>query len=1352
MENPLWKKLQNDPALLKQYNKQSQSGKLLDTNRNGGPIATLNGNFNKSDTVDNPDMENNHFQSENNNFHSTQQTMSPSSSHKKSFTNNLPGKAYSNYHQQNHQHKKPIQQNQQQQHQFLADQQTQQLQQLQQYINFQSSQESQFQISKDFMHQPQNHIENQSTNTPQYTSQLSTNSANSINSSSDKGFYYDPSGAFINSNSKRSSPVKRELGLVEKLVGSYGFVKCLDRDGRLFFHYSSYHVDQQVSNGDMALKIGDLIEFEEGIDKRNNKPVATNITKFQQNNQINQEKAVLQQSLDQLHMFNLNRLFKKNDQKQQASNDANNKQQGVVNNMYNFNNQQNYQSILNELKILNIQNLKGTDVVAIDEDTVKSTSAIQSHNAPNSNGINSNNALMNDNLNNLANILSLNNIKLNNFETQKIQSMSVGKEQMDGTIAIVATKRPITSQFNNRNGNYSSLQLDGRITYQRSGETFYIPYSLSDVLPNSPSSPMTSFNQNPSQLRIGDRVRFFIAQSIGTDINVPAGTFYARRVELIHSQDFNNCGYNLNEPQLPKQLYRGIITTLKESFGKIEREDQFKETFFHFHEYVGQNPNQELKLGLNVEFELQDRYGKEIACNVKMLPAGTVSFDEVSREVFIGRIIQPKINLMQNISLNGFNLNEIKSIGKLIFDNKNKNEGETLTELLFTDLDRLASTKYTLVEGDFVQFRIASDKRKRMHNNNTQMHRQQRATQVTLIEEHSLVENSINTGEYRERGILVKLGTPKEIMPNLEISNLVNQNKLGAIKCIEQNELVYFSVNEVINYARFVTNEENVTSSVKEVQLQIGDSLEFSIIKCQKDQLFKSGIQAIRVVQLPKDTVRFEVISTETYNGYIDREQMPNHNMGDKQYGSIKFEYANGSGLSQNKSVLFALNSDESNLEQKLTSGDKVQFNLSTCVKTKKQVAVNVKSMEAVKEQGIITMLKENYGFIELIPRDCHFKGKPNGIQQSMPRDLFFHFSSVQNASTELDVGDEVEFKINRKTRGEQKNCAESISKLNSGTIKPFSVSSAVYKGRIVQQLRSHSFTNNANIMNYSQEQPQSLVDDAYYGKVLLVSTKKDVSETTYEFGICGLSDKKKCFQLNDVVSFQLGSYQDGVKKAVNLQLQSVSNSQRANDLKKGKIDSMKGHCGFIEYLTGNNGSELKKVFFHISDLSEGSSGKSESSSIQVGDEVEFVLTHNSRSGKYSAIKIKKLTNTSSVQPQHSSSSNTKDSEQTDAAAVAKRPEHLITKLKIGNVCDIHGKKLGLIRQPSKPNGKSFCRVMYERAPGSIEPSESAKQETALQNGETVVLNSETKKAAEEDSKELNISPLSIMDLMIANQ
>ncbi len=115
---------------------------------------------------------------------------------------------------------------------------------------------------------------------------------------------------------------------------------------------------------------------------------------------------------------------------------------------------------------------------------------------------------------------------------------------------------------------------------------------------------MPVYPQVAVQLKVGDRVRFFIAQALGNELNVPIGTFYARQVELV------NAGSE-NEMQMPqRRFYRGIITTLKESFGKIEREEQLKETFFHFHEYIGQNPTQELKLGLNVEFELQDRYGK----------------------------------------------------------------------------------------------------------------------------------------------------------------------------------------------------------------------------------------------------------------------------------------------------------------------------------------------------------------------------------------------------------------------------------------------------------------------------------------------------------------------------------------------------------------------------------------------------------------------------------------------------------------------------------------------------------------------------------------------------------------------
>jgi hypothetical protein len=47
--------------------------------------------------------------------------------------------------------------------------------------------------------------------------------------------------------------------------------------------------------------------------------------------------------------------------------------------------------------------------------------------------------------------------------------------------------------------------------------------------------------------------------------------------------------------------------------------------------------------------------------------------------------------------------------------------------------------------------------------------------------------------------------------------------------------------------------------------------------------------------------------------------------------------------------------------------GDKVQFNISTSLRTSNQTAVNVKLIEPRRETGYITMIKDNYGFIELI-------------------------------------------------------------------------------------------------------------------------------------------------------------------------------------------------------------------------------------------------------------------------------------------------------------------------------------------------------------------------------------------------
>lgn len=1323
MENPLWKKLQNDPALLKQFNQHQSISNGIDNNE----LPSQSNCTTNSETGDSSETTNGHKAA--NNYQNNSEQLQAQIKKSNGSNNSLTGNA-----------------SYQQQHSYtnnVVDQQTQQ--QFQQYQQFMSLQSQQ-----DQYHQNNNVQQNQETNP--YMS-------NTGNSASNNGFYNEQYNSMGSSVKRRSPTGKRELGMVEKLVGSYGFVKCLDRVGRLFFHYSSFQAEQQDSN-DLVLKVNDLIEFEEGTDKRNGKPIATNITKFQQNNQ-KQDKS---SENPNFNMFNLNQMLAKNEQAPQQQ-----KVEQSAQNFYNGNNQhQSYQTIMNGLKMLNVQSLKNNEApnaaaVGQNGQNGNFNPAIMSlfnkenifNNSNNLNQLNANNSLLNivksgvpsngangsvnnnppvnDNLANLARILNLNGISLNNLEAPKVPNNTANtNELMEGTIVTAAKKRPITSQFNNRNPNMGQ-QLEGSITYQQAGETFWIPYSLNDVVPPSSSSPMPSF----AALKPGDRVRFYISPS-GYDV------VHAHRVELI-TDEFSGMTKKYNDG-MSKQVYRGVISTLKESFGKIEREDMFKETFFHFNEYRGHNPHQELKLGLNVEFELQDRFGKEIACNVKMLQDGTVSFDELSRNVFIGRIIQPLTkltNLMNNINLNGINLSGITSIGRLIFDN-NSNNDETLTELVFSDLDRVANAgNYTLLEGDFVQFRIASDKRKKNYSNNTQMHRQQRATQITLIEEHSLVENSVNTGEYRERGVLVKLGTAKELVPHLDTHS---QSKYGAIRCLEQNELVYFSIAEVINYVRFASTGGVTSFSVKEIQMHIGDSLEFSVIKCQKDPIFKSGLRALRIQKLANNTVQFEVVSTELYTGYIEREASSN----EKSNGLIRLETKSGSSASS-KTISFANESDKS----PASVGDKVQFNMSVCAKSKKQTAVNIKLVEASKDQGFITMLKDNYGFIELTSYSA--KNQPKGNRNvSIPRDIFFHFSSVQGLNNDLEVGDEVDFIINRKIRGDQKICAESINKLKNGSIKPNNLSSTIYKGRIVQQLRSHSLSSNVNIMNYSQEQHQTIVDESYYGKVMVTSSKKD-NETVYEFGLCSLSDKKKCFQIGDLVTFQLASFTDGVRKAFNLQLQSQQQEQRNqrgnNDNKKGRVDSIKGHCGFIEYSINSN-NDLKKVFFHISDLVEGSgNGKSESSNININDEVEFILMHNSRTGKYSAIKIRKAnatinsknSNLATSTINHSSSTG-KDLNEQQEAAPSKRPEHLITKLKIGNM-DISGRQLILIRQPSKPDGKSFCRELYQRKPGSFE---------AIDIQKTEILVSEPGSNATEALDDVNsqaqaVSPLSIVDLIIAN-
>lgn len=553
----------------------------------------------------------------------------------------------------------------------------------------------------------------------------------------------------------------------------------------------------------------------------------------------------------------------------------------------------------------------------------------------------------------------------------------VSNEIIEGYVAIVSKlNSPMDINF---------LTLDGRINYQRNGETFYIPYSINDLVPNN------------EPLKPGDKVCFQVAQDSQTGINyacqvksLPAASSLPADLQLKlqqQQQQQQRQKQLLQQQQAPKVTCRGIISVLKDSFGKIEREDVYKETFFHFTEYKGLNAAKELKLGLNVEFEIEDRYGKEMATNIRPLPDGTINFDELSPQIFIGRIIQAPVRIPN-----------APMIGRLIYETDEK-----LVELAFGDGDR-AGGDYTLLEGDFVHFRIAKDKRIRFSKSN-----QQRATQLTLIEEYPIRENCINTNEYREMGLLVDV---------INASGSVNTNahdmasvkfKFGAVRLLEREDLIYFPFTEIIHFVKFEPCGTNdVSVSVKKVDLEVGDSVELSVIHCVKDSLFKNALMGIRVVKLEKNTIQFEMISEEVYVGIVEKEPVlngneptaaNNNNENTKYNGSIRFDNA-GTEMSipfNGKSQCEEESTEKQDKQQGTTTkaspivyynGDRVQFNILTCLKTNKRYAVNVKILEPRKEMGFITMLKDNYGFIELDVLNNAMP--PTG--NKLPKDIFFHY------------------------------------------------------------------------------------------------------------------------------------------------------------------------------------------------------------------------------------------------------------------------------------------------------------------------------------------------------------------------
>lgn len=346
----------------------------------------------------------------------------------------------------------------------------------------------------------------------------------------------------------------------------------------------------------------------------------------------------------------------------------------------------------------------------------------------------------------------------------------------------------------------------GSLCYDRMGEVFFLPYSANDLTNKS------------IQLQCGDKVSFYIATEKRT------GILRARKITLVE--------------RAPPKRFVGIVTAMKESFGFIERADVVKEIFFHYSEVSNNVPD--LHIGDHVEYCVQDRNGKEVATNIRLLPPGTVQLEEISSDIFIGTVEKPlppkapnklQHNQMSNAGGDAMTVNKLNgtmgvqpqqpqvTLAGIIQYTTPMGEQR---KIRFGEKDRAANCVYTLCKGDKVSFLTVTDKR----------NGQQRAAGVGLL----LKETLEVSGEKRERGIVAAV-----------------KEGFGFIKCLERDSRLFFHCCELLD------PNHNVRMS---------DEVEFTVLNDPVAE--KHRLHATRITILPKGTVIFHSISEKSYRGTVE--------------------------------------------------------------------------------------------------------------------------------------------------------------------------------------------------------------------------------------------------------------------------------------------------------------------------------------------------------------------------------------------------------------------------------------------------------------------------------------------------
>uniref|UniRef100_A0A669DAN1 Cold shock domain-containing protein E1 n=1 Tax=Oreochromis niloticus TaxID=8128 RepID=A0A669DAN1_ORENI len=685
----------------------------------------------------------------------------------------------------------------------------------------------------------------------------------------------------------------------------------------------------------------------------------------------------------------------------------------------------------------------------------------------------------------------------------------------------------------------------GSVCYERNGEVFYLTYTPDDVEGNI-------------HLDTGDKVSFYM------ETNKHTGAVSARNIQLVKKKQMR-C--------------QGVVCATKEAFGFIERADVVKEIFFHYSEFKGDL--EALQAGDDVEFTIKDRNGKEVATDVRLLPQGTVIFEDISIEQFEGTVVKviPKVPTKnQNDPLPG------RVSVRMGFNDK---------ELPFGEKD--TKTKVTLLEGDHIQFNISTDRRDKL----------ERATNIEI-----LPDTFKFTKENREMGVIAAI-----------------RDGFGFIKCVDRDARMFFHFSEVL----------------EEGQLHISDEVEFTVVP---DMLSAQRNHAVRIKKLPKGTVSFHIQSEQRFVGVVEKEVVGNT--------AKNISPTKGKEKKKDKGKVVEKESEEGVIAYedcgvKLTVpyhakdleggshpqvGDKVEFSINEVKRTGQQSAVSIRVLNrnasgAKRLHGFVAALKDNFGFIETANHD---------------QEVFFHYSEMCGDLDNLDLGDTVEYNLS-KGKG-NKVSAEKVTKVSAVNGIGEDVGGTVMTGKVIRPIRS---------VDPSQTEYQGLVEFSEEGGSKMQN---------YPFGIMSMANKSDCLQKGEQVKFQVCTItQTGQKMACNVVPQ-----------RRAMVECVKDQFGFITYEVGDS----KKLFFHVKEVQDGLE-------LQTGDEVEFSVVLNQRTGKCSACNVRRVS-------------------EGPKPVATPRPDRLVNRLKSITLDDASAPRLVIVRQPRGPdNSKGFNVERKTRQPGVID-------------------------------------------------